>query len=226
MRKKLPAALLLAALLLTSCGGKGTTAPADSAPQASAKAETAASAAQSKAAAQAEAGGSMAAVATQSAAAPLSEEEVLSAYQRAEEAYGWFDLATMPTAPETATVDGVLYQRVDYPGITSLDDLRTYLRDLFSDAIVDRLLPEEQKPPIYCDVGGVLYALPTGRGADIYKGKCTMSVEQVSATRYLVNVAVETLGDDLQTVTGVECSAFPYDLTDGHWVFTDFRLVY
>ena len=39
-------------------------------------------------------------------ARPLTEEEILAAYDRAEEAYGWFYLATLPCGSEGRTVDG------------------------------------------------------------------------------------------------------------------------
>ena len=65
-------------------------------------------------------------------ARPLTEEEILAAYDRAEEAYGWFYLATLPCGSEGRTVDGWIYRRVDYPGMENLADLRAYLRGLFS----------------------------------------------------------------------------------------------
>ena len=43
---------------------------------------------------------------------------------------------------------------------------------------------------------------------------------------YSVNVVVDLLGEDGQTVVGLESWSFPYVFLDDRWVFTDFRLVY
>ena len=51
-------------------------------------------------------------------------------------------------------------------------------------------------------------------------------MEQVGETAYAVNVAVDLLAEDRETVTGIECWSFPYEFVGGRWVFTDFALVY
>ena len=40
----------------------------------------------------------------------LTEEEVRAAYDRAETAYGWFYLETLPSGPQTQEVDGWTYE--------------------------------------------------------------------------------------------------------------------
>jgi hypothetical protein len=161
-----------------------------------------------------------------SATSPLTEDEVIAAYERADEAYGWFKLNTLPCSSSAVTVDGTLYQRVDYSGINTLEDLKTYLRDLFSEEIVQELLPSDAKTPQYRDIDGVLYEMPGSRGTDIYKGESTVAVSQTGDDSYAVNVTVELLDQDLTTVTGMECFSFPYEKQNGRWVFTDFDLVY
>lgn len=169
--------------------------------------------------------GEVSAAQTENALPPLSEQEVLYAYNRAEEAYGWFDLDTLPCTDDTVSVDGYVYQLVDYDGICTMKDLRTYLADLFSQEIIDRLLPENIPGSQYREVDGKLYVRPSGRATDIHKGAVTVSVRQESETSYSVNVTVEILADDLTTVTGMECDSFPYELVNGRWVFTNFYLV-
>lgn len=170
--------------------------------------------------------GEVSAAQTQNALPPLSEQEVLYAYDRAVEAYGWFDLDTLPCTDQAATMDGYVYQQVDYDGIATMDDLRTYLGGLFSQDIIDRLLPENTPGSQYREVDGKLYVRPSARDADNHKGTVTTSVRQENGTAYSVNVTVEILGEDLATVTGMECDSFSYELVNGRWVFTDFYLVY
>ena len=156
---------------------------------------------------------------------PLSEEEVLAAYDRAVTAFGWFRLRTLPCDTTSAMVDGELYQRVDYPGIDTVEDLRTYLRGNFSQEVIDHLLPENTEPPLYRDIDGQLYVIPTSRQPDPCKGTTEVMVEQVSAYSFTVNVTVEILAEDLTTVAGFEVYSFPYQCVDGRWIFTNFKLV-
>ena len=86
---------MLALCLLTGCGGSaGDPAPAGA--EAS--------------------GGAMTASRLENQAAPLTEEEVLSAYSRAEEAYGWFDRETLPAGQESREIDGRVYYPVGSRG--------------------------------------------------------------------------------------------------------------
>ena len=225
-----PFALMLAAILLCGCslgafrlgessGPPQTGADGSRLPQPSGSAQS--SAPSGGAAGPAE----IFATRTQDAPPSPTEQEVLYAYDRAVEAYGWFSLNTLPSSGSLVEQNGGQYQRVDRNGISSLEELRTYLGDLFSEQLIDRLLPQDAPAPLYCDIGGRLYVRPAARGADPHKGAVTVSVRQESETARSVNVTVELLGDDLTTVTGVEMDSFPYELTDGRWVFTDFYLV-
>ncbi|MCI2058088.1 MAG: hypothetical protein LKJ80_02655 [Oscillibacter sp.] len=217
MERRLFAVLLLAAMLfLSACG------------QRKAAYDTAASSpAEAVVSAPAESGrtGIMEAKSTVNDCKPLTEEEILLTYDRAVKAYGWFETAAMPCSGSGVKVDGTLYQRVDYPGVATLDELRDCLSELFSEPVVTRLLDSPVQPPLYIDVDGALYARPVGGRENATRGRETRTVEKLGDTAYQVNVSVEDLGEDLQTVTGVTCFSFPYELVDGHWVFTDFALV-
>jgi len=221
MRKRRALPLLLMLLLLSGCGrteSSGQALPAGSAaPQAvqSAPAVSSADLAES----------SMAAVRTENSMETLSEEEILSAYNRAVTAFGWFAGDPLPCTDDTARVGETLYQRVDYAGFYTAEDLRTYLRSIFSEEIVEKLMPEEETLPLYRDISGALYERPSGRGGNPPAGSVTETVEQVSGTAYDINVAVEMLGEDQKTVTGLECFTFPYQFVNDRWVFTDFTLV-
>lgn len=157
---------------------------------------------------------------------PLTQMEVLSAYDRAVTAYGWFDLAPLPCGPEQEIVDGWIYRKVDYPGIEDMADLRTYLQVVFSPDLTERLL-ERGDQPAYRDVDGALYAFAgTGRDRDSGKGAVEVEVEQEDERTYSVEVSVELLDSTRTAVIGVETYSFPYEFVEGSWVFTDFQMVY
>lgn len=156
---------------------------------------------------------------------PLMEEEILAAYYRAEEAYGWFALAPLPSTGEVLRLDGAAYYKVDYPGMETLDDLRAYLRRLFSAELTDNLLSLGGESPYYRDVDGALYVSFSGRERDGGKGASQVEAVQLDSQTYALEVSVELLNDERSAVTGLECWSFPYSYVDGRWVFTDFQLV-
>lgn len=160
-----------------------------------------------------------------SSARPMPEAEILAAYQRAEQIYGWFDLAPLPLGEESASVNGRTYYRVNTEGITTLEDLRTCLRGVFSQELADLLLDGRSARIQYRDVNGVLFAAGDSRERDAGKGRTQVEVERSEDGVSFVNVTVDLLGEDRETVVGLESWSFPYAFEDDRWVFTDFRLV-
>ena len=155
-----------------------------------------------------------------------TDEEVLEAYRRAQEAYSWFQVSPMSFDPANSReVDGVVYYRVDYDGISSLSTLRGYLKSLFSDALVDTLLPYDGTQ--YIDINGVLYVQDGGRGTDIYRGaEYTQVMRDDNPNRLVVQVTVEIVDPEQNgAVTGSETYEFPYEKVGDRWIFTDFSLV-
>ncbi len=211
MRKS--AAVLLAALLLTGCA---------------APSEEAASGAMSVSAARAQAAPvkDMRSSLVESAARPLLEAEIFDAYERAQRVYGWFDMAPLPAGDETVLVEEKVYQRVEMEGIYELEDLRTYLRSVFSRELTDRLLDGETARIQYRDVEGALYVSGLARARNAGKGEERVEAEQLDEVSYSVNVMVDLLGEDGETIVGLESWSFPYAFVDDRWVFTDFRLIY
>lgn len=161
----------------------------------------------------------------ESSARVLAEEEILNAYQRAEEAYGWFDLQPLPDSGEITRIDGVDYRKVDAPGIQKMEDLRTYLRSLFSGELTERLLAAGGDRPLYREADGALYVCASGRNRDSGKGNMQIQINRLDETSYTVDVTMDLLSAGGETV-GVECWSFPYAYVEGRWVFTDFRLVW
>lgn len=225
MKKRMCAVLLLTAALLSGCAAPGQSADASAV---SASGPAAAPPAQSSAPAESAvpAAVTVDAASTRDSGPELTEEEILSAYDRAVTAYEWFDLTPLPCGGEDITENGVRYRRVEYPGFDTLDDLRIYLRGLFSEDVIARLLPQDDPCPLYADIDGQLCVRPGGREAENGKGSAAAAVERRDDGSYRVNVTVDLLDEEQLTVSGVECYSFPYCCENGRWVFTDFQLVY
>ncbi len=157
--------------------------------------------------------------------APPTDEEVLAAYHKAAEAWSWFDLETLPCDPaDRVEQDGAVFYRVDYPGLHTLADLRGYLKGLFSDELVDALLPPDGQQ--YVEVDGVLYVQSGGRGADLTRGGESVQVMRDEAGAIWVQVEVEELDpeQDFAVVGTVRCR-FPYQKVGEKWIFTEFSSV-
>ena len=181
--------LLLSAALLTGCGGKTTP---RSAPEETPSQEE----------------GSLTAAQTEDMARELTEEEIIAAYYRAETAWGWFDLKPMPDTGESVRVNGAAYRRVDSPSITKTEDLRTYLRSLFSQELTESLLSSGGETPYYRDVDGALYVCFRGRARKTGLGEALIQVEKTGDTSYQVDVTVELLSEG-EEESGIACWSFP-----------------
>ena len=155
------------------------------------------------------------------AAAP--EFRIRVDYDRAVEAYGWFALTTMPLdACDTRTEGELTYYRVDYPGIDTLADLRLYLKAIFSDEVVDTLLPAGQNR--YADFDGKLYALDGGRGALVTEE--STQVLPVSEAKLIYRVTVDAyLPGEPPVLDSHKVYDFPYEKLGDDWLFTEFTLV-
>ena len=159
----------------------------------------------------------------------LSDEEVLSAYRAAEEAYGWFDLCTLGGSPEgQVEQDGVIYTRVSDERFPNMDSFRGYLKTLFSDEVVDSLLPVGGQQ--YVEIDGALYVREGARGSDITKGALILSVvwpQETEPMSCIVRAEVELLdGETLSTVVGSQVYEFPYQRVGDKWVFTQFESIF
>lgn len=208
-------ALLLAVLLLTGCAAGGEIAPRGAA----------GAAASFAAQPEGEEAGDLTAAEELASPRILTEEEVLAAYYRAEEVCGWFERSPLPDNGEILTIDGIDYRRVDVPGMEKLEDLRTYLRGVFTSELTEQLLAQGDDHPLYREVDGALYVSFTGRSRTQGKGGAALQVNSSSDGGYMVDVNVDLL-DENGNVVGLECWSFPYAFVDGRWVFTDFELVY
>ncbi len=155
-----------------------------------------------------------------------TDEEIKAAYDKAVEAYGWFDMTTMPTdSDDTQEENGNEYYKVTHSTITTYAELEAYLKTLFSTQIVDFLL-NDGGVSRYKDFNGQLYALLADRGSDVTKGEETYKIIRETDTSIDYQVTVEVLDEeDITTVVDHEVYDFNYEKINDQWVFTNFRLV-
>lgn len=154
----------------------------------------------------------------------LPEEEILAAYERAVQVYGWFVTNPLPDSGEVISVDGVLYRRVNDESLTGMQDLRAYLRSVFSRELAEELL-ENGGGVQYRDIHDVLYVTGEGRSRDMGKGASDIQIQQTGEAAYSVNVTVELLDAD-GAAAGLEFWSFPYVFDKDRWVFSDFQMIY
>lgn len=177
---------------------------------------------------------------TQPLEARLDDETVLAAYREAAEAFGWFagyrapelDVADQITITAEERGGEVTLYRVTRPGLNSMDELRAYLKTLFSDEIVDELLKNGSAMFTDGPAGG-LYTSGAGRGSDVTKGGLVLSVLWPAADNdalCTVQAEVELLdwpeGAAEPVVTGTQLYQFPYQKVGDKWVFTQFASIF
>lgn len=180
-----------------------------------------------------------------SAEPPLADEAIRRAYYEAEEAYSWFagygEAGLELDLNDPLTSADITRYRVTRPGLNTLDSLRAYLKTLFSDEIVDALVPvvaEEERlahPEKYtfAEAEGGLYARPAGRGKDITKGTMALDISWAEGEDPIlctVGVTVQLMQWDDQggspTVVGEQRYEFPYQKVGDKWVFTRFESIF
>ncbi len=145
------------------------------------------------------------------------EDAILRAYNEATEAASWFRIGTMPTNwNDFVDIGDMRYFKT--VRFETRDDLREYLKGLFSVSIVDELLSSET----YIDHNGRLYAIDAARGADIFMGRESYSITRENDEKYTLTVTVEVYGNDAETVEGYEEFIFTYENVSGRWIFTAF----
>ena len=155
----------------------------------------------------------------------LTDDEVVELYNKAREAYGWFDLTTIPFDTEKyIETDSERYFEVSEPGITSKKALVDYLNEFFADDITEGLMAMSSDR--YVEHEGKLYVLPMDRGTDIFKGAESYEVIRVSEKQIKLAVTVEIYGDPvLRNVSGHKQYDFFLEFSDGRWRFTNFKMV-
>ena len=163
-------------------------------------------------------------------------EDVLTAYNEAARLYDWFDLAPMPLDESDSVREGEnTYFRVLDKNITSTKELRSRLERVFTSELAEEIF--NKVPDQYRDFDGKLYAIPGGRGANIYLLDKAVQAGRISEDRWEVTLTFWADYEDARMVpepeTGVSAS-YPtavagysttciyYERTPEGWRFTSF----
>ena len=128
-------------------------------------------------------------------------EDVLAAYDEAARLYDWFDLAPMPLDESDSVREGEnTYFRVLDENITSTKELRSRLEEAFTPELAEEIF--NKVPDQYRDFDGKLYAIPGGRGTNLYLLDKTVRAERISEDRWEVTL---TFWRSEERRVGTEC---------------------
>jgi len=160
----------------------------------------------------------------------LTDAQIKNLYQRAVEAYSWFNMSSMPTDGTDPVIDedGFYYFRVAVDGINSFADLEAHLRGLFTADIVYDLLDFGHGPAMYRDFDGELFTIGASRGGNLLRGDEDHEIIRTireGNPNMIYRVMVDELCNDLTEVIGFEIYDFGMVYTDGRWLFSNFALV-
>ena len=151
------------------------------------------------------------------------ENRVLSDFHEAQEMWSWFRMSTMPLDMERpAAEEG--YYAVDYPGVTTMNELRELLFTRFSDELAVALLAPVDGFQHYKDIDGVLCAIDADRGADITVGSVDYSAD-IEGHRVIAVIHRQDFNEAtgaLELTGETESVEFPFEWTAGGARFTSF----
>lgn len=151
-------------------------------------------------------------------------EEALEAYERAEEAYCWFTIHSIPNdlSVDREVSDGGFFYLITDPRFATWETLENYLLSLFDRATVERLLPGAYK-----EFDGRVYGADADAGGLWYVGERTgIRVWREMNGKVYVAVSYEYLSEEDGTPAGEFTCTYPYVWEGDHRVFRDFSLPY
>ena len=164
------------------------------------------------------------------------QEDVLAAYDEAARLYDWFDLAPMSLDESDSVREGEnTYFRVLDENITSTKELRSRLERVFTPELAEEIF--NKVPDQYRDFDGKLYAIPGGRGTNIYLLDKTVQAERISEDRWEVTLTFWADYEDTRmvpepeagvsasyptAVAGYSTTCIYYERTSEGWRFTSF----
>ena len=150
-------------------------------------------------------------------------EEALEAYEKAEEAYCWFTIHSIPNDlfVDREKSDGGFFYLITDPRFATWETLENYLLSLFDRATVERLLPGAYK-----EFDGRVYGADADAGGLWYVGERTgiRAWREMNGNVY-VAVSYEYLPDGWTSAGEFTCT-YPYVWEGDHRVFRDFTLPY
>ena len=156
-----------------------------------------------------------------------TDAEIEAAYKKAEEAFNWFTFDNLPLAPDTKTYNGNVYQRVDFPGVTTSDELIDYLCTIFAPNIAAGLVSASLMEGRYADIDGVLYGQAAGGGIGPNVGNTSAEIIRNDDSYITYRVTTEVLDEEtFSEVVDHKVFNLSYKKFNGVWVWAWFENVY
>lgn len=157
----------------------------------------------------------------------VSSAEILSKFNKADEAYTWFtEFSAIDLAEESVEIDSETFYRVKHNKFSSTDTLRQYLLELFDEASVDQLFSRKTPNgnPQFIDTDYDLYSYTNMFG--MYRNELnniSYIVKQLSDTEVVVTAEIQYTSE-----TGTYTCQQEYNVKyiNDRWVFTDFKAPY
>jgi len=157
----------------------------------------------------------------------ISDDEIKAIYQRAFQSFAWFDMTTMPVdESHTLEIDGETFWRVSHDKISTLRELELYLKAIFTDDIVLKLLSLFSR---YRDIDGVLYTIGGDRPHSSLTGDEIHEIIRLSDAVIVYRVSVEMFDNpfwmDEANLLKIAVHDFHLLYIDGAWRFSNFHMV-
>lgn len=155
-----------------------------------------------------------------------TQDDIISVYKTAGDAFKWFTQTGKPPIDENSTYDkdGITYFKVRSAQVTNLETLRVYLETLFGEDVVDLLMDYNSEINRFIEnENGELFVTnfsfkPTGFGDDE-----TYEVTKNSDDSYTLAVNYQLLNDD-GSVKADRTEKYQYQKVAGRWIFTEYRV--
>lgn len=149
-------------------------------------------------------------------------------YAKAKEACFWFEVSSMPPAENHADmnnikeIDGQYYYKTGTENINSVAELEAYLKTLFSDEIVEKLMTMNGIQ--YIDIDGELWGVDASRGTNINVGNTIFSISEKTDDKIVYTANVEIINPESGETESVEAYDYVYEKTDDGWKWTKFTI--
>jgi hypothetical protein len=151
-------------------------------------------------------------------------DDIATAYNAANTAFGWMALTSVPPLDreDTYVVDNVTYYRVDVPYIQSLSDLELYYNTLFDADTVQMLMEVNGEIGRFIEnPDGGIYCIGFTYTPEGYSEEEVFTVTKNSDTSYTYSVAYHTV-DEEGNKKHDHKENFKFEKVDGRWIFVDF----
>ncbi|MDR1628568.1 MAG: hypothetical protein LBR79_07385 [Oscillospiraceae bacterium] len=169
-----------------------------------------------------------------------SEEQINAAYQKAKAVYLWFYYEPLSylsyiqiksgssTSEELGPklLDNLNYYKAKHGTINTYHQLENHLYTIFSEEIVNDLLNGENSKIKYKDIDKSLYGTVQEIRPPAQAGHDSYTVQKVNQNRYIYDLKVEILTENLKNTDHFENYEYIYEFVNDRWVFTKFHLFY